>query len=273
MNKRRFAAGGAMIALALSAAPAHALFHLWDFTEFYSNVDGSVQFIEMRATSNGENVASAGQLRSASTGNVFQFPSNLMSSLTANKNLLVATTGFEALNGGVLPDFTLPASFFNPAGDTVSLTVNGFGTVDSRMFASVPTDGLMSLNYPSGTTATNSPTNFAGQAGQLQPPPTTIDGDFSGNGSVENADLTLLLNNWAAQVPPVPDGWIGTPQPTMPAVDNDELTVLLNNWGATVDDGIGSGLATETAVPEPAALGPIVVGALALLSRCRRWRA
>ena len=36
------------------AAPAHAAFHLWDFSEVYSNADGSVQFIELFVASNGE---------------------------------------------------------------------------------------------------------------------------------------------------------------------------------------------------------------------------
>lgn len=77
-------------------------------------------------------------------------------------------------------------------------------------------------------------------------------GDFSGNGAVENADLTLLLNNWAMSSTPVPAGWIGTPQPTAPSIDNDELTALLNNWGKSV--GSGSVSVSGTNVPEPTTL-------------------
>lgn len=76
-----------------------------------------------------------------------------------------------------------------------------------------------------------------------------LPGDYNYNGTVENADLTLLLNNWGATVPPTPAGWLGTPL-TAPAVDNEELTALLNNWGAT----IGAGSASTAAVPEPATL-------------------
>lgn len=96
-----------------------------------------------------------------------------------------------------------------------------------------------------------------------------LDGDFNGNNAVENADLTLLLNNWAKPVPPTPDGWIGTP-PTAPAIDNDELTLLLNNWGQTVGGGSGSGQAAD-AVPEPHtfALGSLATMlAIALAFRC-----
>ena len=82
-------------------------------------------------------------------------------------------------------------------------------------------------------------------------------GDFSCNGTVENADLTLLLNNWGHTVPPVPAGWLGNPQPTAPAIDNDELTALLNNWGHHTP-GAGAG----AAVPEP---GSIVLAAIGLI--------
>lgn len=90
-------------------------------------------------------------------------------------------------------------------------------------------------------------------------------GDFSDNGSVENADLTLLLNNWAKTVPPTPAGWNGPP-PTAPAVDNDELTALLNNWGKTA--GVGS--VTAGLVPEPAAAALLIFGAAMLVIGCRQ---
>lgn len=83
----------------------------------------------------------------------------------------------------------------------------------------------------------------------------SLEGDFNCSGAVENADLTLLLNNWAAAVPPVPAGWTGTPQPTGPAIDNDELTALLNNWGSSVGSGSES-----KAVPEPASAAMILLG-------------
>lgn len=89
-------------------------------------------------------------------------------------------------------------------------------------------------------------------------------GDFSGNGAVENADLTLLLNNWAQPDTPVPAGWVGIPQPTAPAIDNDELTALLNNWGQSVGSGSG-----PTNVPEPSCwvLGMVVACIIGTLRR------
>lgn len=86
-------------------------------------------------------------------------------------------------------------------------------------------------------------------------------GDFSGNGAVENADLTLLLNSWAEAVPPTPMEWIGSPL-TAPAVDNDELTALLNNWGVTS----GTGGQAASAVPEPATRWCFILGAAIMWS-------
>jgi trimeric autotransporter adhesin len=97
----------------------------------------------------------------------------------------------------------------------------------------------------------------------------SLAGDFSCNGSVENADLTLLLNNWAKPSSPVPAGWIGLPQPTAPAIDNDELTALLNHWGQSV----GSGSTGGTTVPEPAAAALLACGLLlGLVGFSRRAR-
>lgn len=92
-----------------------------------------------------------------------------------------------------------------------------------------------------------------------------LPGDFNTSGAVENADLTLLLNNWAQQVPPTPAGWTGIPL-TPSAIDNDELTALLNNWGA----GIGSGNPAADQVPEPDDPLAWIVGIAACL--CGRSR-
>lgn len=71
-------------------------------------------------------------------------------------------------------------------------------------------------------------------------------GDFSGDGAVDQSDLSLLLANWGATVPPSPDGWDGA-QPSPDLVDQDELSALLANWGV----GVGSLAASGGQVPEP----------------------
>jgi hypothetical protein len=256
----------AFVAIAFVAAPAHALFHLWDFTELFSLADGSVQFIEMRTTSNGENVATAGQLRSQSTGNVFIFPNNLPSNQTANKSMLVATAGFAALPGGITPDFTLPANFFNPAGDTVSLFLSGFGTVDSRTFTALPSDGVNSRHYPSNTLAANSPTNFAGASGSINLAPPTTTGDYNGDLVVDAADYTVWRDALGTDV----TAGSGADGDADGEVDLGDYDFWKDRFGDTVPPGAGS--ATAATVPEPTAVLLLLGGILgvALRASCDR---
>jgi hypothetical protein len=56
-----------------------------------------------------------------------------------------------------------------------------------------------------------------------------IAGDYNANGSVEQADLDLVLLNWGAPADPAPAGWIHD----LPTgnIDQDELDGVLLNWG------------------------------------------
>src|SRR5207244_6055294 len=105
----------AAAAVTLSITPAHAAFHLLRIDQIYSNADGSVQYVVMRESTgtNGENFWSGLSLRTTNAAGVarsFQIPSNLPSSSTASRSVLIATPGFAALNL-VTPDFTIPARF------------------------------------------------------------------------------------------------------------------------------------------------------------------
>jgi hypothetical protein len=102
--------------------------------------------------------------------------------------------------------------------------------------------------YPTSRIAQNG-VNYDGITGTcVCGPDIFLPGDFDGNGSIGNGDLTLMLDNWGETVPPSPVGWIGW-QPTAPGIGNDELTYLLDGWGTTA--GLPE---TAAAVPEPAAL-------------------
>src|SRR5262245_23872112 len=128
----------ALLVLVLLLAPlsASASFHLWDITEVYSNADGSVQFVELFVTFNGENFIGGHTLSSSSTS--YLIPSDLGGN-TANHHLLFATPAFAAQPGAVPPDFTLPAANFL---STVADTIN-FAGVDSFAYVAgaLPTDG------------------------------------------------------------------------------------------------------------------------------------
>jgi hypothetical protein len=153
----------AFLFAALASGPAAATFHLWALVELYSNADGSVQFLEMVAQAPQQEFI-AGHTLSASQGSqVHTF--NVTTSLpgdSAGHRMIFATQGFANL-GIVTPDVIVPNGFFF----TGSGTVNWAGA-DVWNYSALPSDGRLSLNRD-GTTAVNSPLNFAGQTGTVTP--------------------------------------------------------------------------------------------------------
>lgn len=87
-----------------------------------------------------------------------------------------------------------------------------------------------------------------------------IPGDLNGDGFVGASDLGLVLNNWGAPDTPVPDGWIGDPQPTAPNIGSDDLGAVLTAWG----DGSAPAALASASVPEPSTV-VIVLAALCVL--------
>jgi hypothetical protein len=150
------------VVLGLAALPLQAAFHLWQINELYSNADGTVQFVELTALAGGQQFLAGHNLVSSSgaSQNTFTFGSNLPGD-TAGKRMLIATQGFAAL-GIVTPDYTVPNNFFFRTGGTVN-----FANADVWNHPALPTDNR-SLDR-SGSSITNSPTNFAGATGNVQP--------------------------------------------------------------------------------------------------------
>jgi len=163
MPEPRLAPIAALLGLAL-AGSASAGHHNWDFTEIFSNADGSVQFIEMFSTGNNE--AGVGPFTVTAGANSFQFVTNLPSTATANTWLLIGTTAFASLSGAPTPDYVLPDNFFSTAGGTL----NYASGTDVWNYGAVPTDGVSSL-VRDGSTPTNSPTAFPNVSGSVNANP------------------------------------------------------------------------------------------------------
>lgn len=162
------------------AAVSNTAFHFWRIQEVYSNASGSVQFIELFTTVDFQEFTQGQTI--TTNQNVFTFPSNTPAP-TANHHVLLATAGFAAL-AGVIPDFTIVNQFFNPMGDTID-----FLFADMVTFASLPVDGVRSLNYPGAMVALNSPTNYSGTVGYVRPT-----GDFNGDGGFNCTDVNALVS-------------------------------------------------------------------------------
>ena len=167
---------GTTLALLLSTR-AIALFHFVDIVEIYSNADGTIQFIEMKMTSNSQNLLAGHDF--TSNAKTFAIPTNLSGTATLNKNWLMATSGFAALPGAVTPDYLIPDNFFSFSGDTLTL-VDGVNLNSSVTFGlnDLPIDGVLFMNA-SFATAANTPTNFAGETGTgINVPPLVADNVF-----------------------------------------------------------------------------------------------
>ncbi len=159
-----------ILALFAMTAPASAVFHLWSINEIYSNADGSIQFIEFFTTKDKQDWLT-GEILTSSLG-PYLFEVDLPHDLTANLFFLVGTESYVVEPGAVAPDYTVPDNFFSVNGDTIA-----YASVDAVGFGmgELPLDGLLSIDR-NLVTSPNSPTNFAGQNGQVisAPEPSTI---------------------------------------------------------------------------------------------------
>jgi hypothetical protein len=110
---------------------------------------------------NGEDAWSGQTLTSSGGGSnkSITFSTNLPSSSTAGRRVLIATPGFAAL-GLVTPNYTIPNGF----SATHQRTINYAG-VDQVTYASLPTNG--NAIDRSGTPIANVATNFAGTSASV----------------------------------------------------------------------------------------------------------
>jgi hypothetical protein len=79
-----------------------------------------------------------------------------------------------------------------------------------------------------------------------------LPGDYNASGTIEQADLDLVLLHWGAGAMTPPTGWLNDPPTRL--IDQDELDGVLLNWGNTA-----SVRGTFAAVPEPPALSLALV--------------
>ena len=161
----------ALICLLLGTSAASASFHLFRIEQIYSNSDGTVQFIVLHESfgANGENLWSGQTLTSSGSGSTksITFSTNLPSSNTAGRRVLIATPGFAAL-GLVTPNYTIPNGFLPLANGTVN-----YAGVDQVTYTSLPTNG--NAIDRSGTPIANLATNFAGTVASVPATPAPTD--------------------------------------------------------------------------------------------------
>ena len=170
--------------------------------------------------------------------------------------MLLATSGFGAIPGGATPNYTIPSNFFSVTGDTIN-----FGPgANIRTFASIPTDGVMSLNYTATgvlSITANSPRNHANQGMSVSLPPP--DGDYNNDDVVDAADYVVWRRNFGAAATPGASGADGDEDGT---IDDDDYNFWRARFGNVVP-GSGGG----ATVPEPQTIDLAMLSLLAFFAR------
>jgi hypothetical protein len=234
--------------IASANSTAKAAFHLWQIQEVFTNASGTVQFIEMHDNFSGETLTGGFTVTANSDGNIKTLTLTNLSHPTPG-SLLLATSGFGSLAGGVTPDFTLPStSFFNPNATNISISFSGSGDAISFAGASLPKNGVNSLTdvnlygAPNLVSGTNSPMNLLGNSGSVNVPAPT--GDYNGDHSVNAADYAVWRKTFNATVSPAGSGADGDSSGTIGAGD-------YTYWRARFGNAAAAGAIFGDTVPEP----------------------
>lgn len=178
------------------AQNAFATFHLWQISEVFSSADGTVQFVELQTTADGQGLLTGVVLATTNaTGGAhssLQFASDLSGS-TANKTVLIATQTFASLTG-LTPDYVIADGFLPTAGGAVNF---GAGvSVLSYTRNQLPRNGVQSLGADLAA-ATASPVNFAGLTATLAAP---VNASFDTTASILNLPVVDVPGTGVANV-------------------------------------------------------------------------
>ncbi len=154
---------------------ARATYHSYEIVQIYSNADGTVQFVLLHEYNglNGQDLLAGHTLTVTHAGatKTYVFPSNLPSTNTAGRYVLIATQGYADLGstvtefGSVRPDYVIPDQFLPTDAGTVN-----YAGVDEVSYAGLPTDGSVALYTPSSAAsyyAVNQARNFFGASATL----------------------------------------------------------------------------------------------------------
>ncbi len=170
--------GCLLLALATFAPHAGAAPVSFAIAQVFSSADGAIQFVQLRETAGATGQQElAGRTLTVARGSVtrtFTFPADLPSSATANKAVLIASQGWQAVPANypefraVTPDFTMPDRFLPAEGATLT-----FDGVDAFAYPALPRDGFSAVYRSGNTIRDNSAQNFGGAVASLPPVPVT----------------------------------------------------------------------------------------------------
>ena len=189
---KRLACACTGVWLAMLAGVASALPGNFVIDQFFSNADGSIQFLEVFDGGSidcdaGEQLWKGQELRSTGPAGtkVHTFTANLPTCKTTQRHILIASEGFAAL-GVVTPDFVIPNGFLPLTAATIVMP-----PWIEVGYAALPTDGITALDR-FGKPMTNRATNLAGATASIVAPPVSTVVEFY------NAKLDHYFISWIA---------------------------------------------------------------------------
>lgn len=149
----------------LSTRLAFADFHFWTINEVFSDADGTVQFIELTTTEDGQDALNGHSLVSIDTNQNQKTLSFLtdLSGTTSNRSVLIATEEFTTLTG-LSADYVIDNNFIPISGGSLNF---GEGTsLFEFTQPMLPLNGEQSLDG-NAQPQTATPTNFSGLSAML----------------------------------------------------------------------------------------------------------
>ncbi|HEX7273240.1 MAG TPA: hypothetical protein VF420_13935, partial [Casimicrobiaceae bacterium] len=169
------------LAAILIAPSAYATYHTFVIQEIFSNADGTIQYIVLHESlgMDGQNMLTGHALTAAQgmASQVYAFHNDLPggscgyyscdASPTANRDVLIATQGFAALNL-VTPDYVVPNNFIPLTNGTIN-----YAQVDQVSYNALPTDGVNAIDR-NGNVIANLATNFHSQSASVSAPAASV---------------------------------------------------------------------------------------------------
>jgi len=167
-----------LLPLVAATAVTHVLAQSFQVTEVFSNADGTVQFVQLRETSNENGQQGLAGKTLAVTRNgrtkTYTFPADLPNANTASRGVLVATQGYLAVNvrypefKQLVPDYIAPDQLLPAEGGTIN-----FAGIDEWTFGPLPRDGFSAVYRFGNAVRDNNGTNFSGVSLSLPVVPVT----------------------------------------------------------------------------------------------------
>ncbi len=176
---RIFCAFAASLLFATGANAQATPDETWLIDQIYSNSDGNIQFLVVKATPASQaaiagflfNVVHLDAEHAHTPGYTvaYTLPTGLPGAVTPGMQFLIGTQTFADM-GIITPDYIVPDQFLPSLGGVIAFTRSPVSVIDQVQYPSLPTAPMVAL-YRSDAPHTNQAINFAGQTATVPDAP------------------------------------------------------------------------------------------------------